>query len=203
MKSITSFLIVVALITMNFTTPDKTLTKAERQAATKILEETKADIIKKVTGLSAAQLNFKATPESWSVAECVEHIAISESNIFAFCQTSLKEPADPSKRSEVKFTDEAVVQMITDRSSKIKASEAFVPSGKFGTFEGSLMAFKQKRDDHINYVKTTTDDLRNHYVDLPFGKLDAYQIILFMAAHSKRHTDQIDEILSNANFPKK
>ncbi|HEY0769759.1 MAG TPA: DinB family protein, partial [Sphingobacteriaceae bacterium] len=61
----------------------------------------------------------------------------------------------------------------------------------------------QKRDDHINYVKTTTDDLRNHYVDLPFGKLDAYQIILFMAAHSKRHTDQIDEILSNANFPKK
>lgn len=203
MKTLKFLVLVVALTTMNFTTLDSTLTDAERTAATKILEETKENIVKKVKGLSAAQLNFKASPESWSIAECVEHIAISENNIFGFSQLSLKEAADPSKRSEVKFTDDAVVKMIADRSTKVKTSEPFTPSGKFGSFEGSLNEFKQKRDSNIKYIKTTSDDLRNHYNDFPFGKLDAYQTILFMAAHSKRHTDQIDEVLGNPNFPKK
>jgi hypothetical protein len=204
MKTVKLLFLVVAFTTMNFTTLESTLTDAERTAAAKLLEETKDNILKKVKGLSAAQLNFKASPESWSVAECVEHIAISENNIFGFCQMSLKEPADPSKRSELKFTDDtAVIKMISDRSSKVKTSEAFVPSGKFGSFEGSLKEFKEKRENNIKYVKTTSDDLRNHFNDFPFGKLDAYQTILFMAAHSKRHTDQIDEVLANPNFPKK
>jgi hypothetical protein len=203
MKTFKYLILVVALTAMNFTTADSTLTAAERDTAAKFLEETKDNILKKVKGLSAAQLNYKATPETWSVAECVEHIAISENNIFGFCQTSLKEPADPSKRSEVKFTDDAVMKMIADRTNKVKTSEAFVPSGKFGSFEGSLKEFKEKRESNIKYVKTTSDDLRNHYNDFPFGKLDAYQTILFMAAHSKRHTDQIHEVMANPSFPKK
>jgi hypothetical protein len=203
MKTPKSFVLVIALIAMSFTNLETTLTEAERNYASKLMEETKDNVFKKVKGLSAAQLNFKASPESWSVAECVEHIAISENNLFGFCQMSLKEAADPSKRSEVKMSDDAVVKMITDRSSKIKTSEAFVPSGKFGSFEGSLKEFKEKRDNNINYIKTTSDDLRNHYNDFPFGKLDAYQTLVFMAAHSKRHTDQIAEVMANPNFPKK
>jgi 60 kDa SS-A/Ro ribonucleoprotein len=39
--------------------------------------------------------------------------------------------------------------------------------------------------------------------DFPFGKIDTYQTILFMAAHSRRHTAQIEEILNNPGFPKK
>lgn len=203
MKTFKLLMLVVVLTSMNFTVADSTLTDAERTAAAKLLEETKETILKKVKGLTPAQLNFKATPETWSVAECVEHIAISENNIFGFCQASLKDPADPSKRSEVKFADDAVVTMIADRSKKVKTSEAFVPSGKFGSFEGSLKEFKEKRENIVKYVKTTSDDLRNHYNDFPFGKLDAYQTILFMAAHSKRHTDQIAEIMADPNFPKK
>lgn len=202
MRTLKCFLLLLALTAMSFAS-DSTLTKEERSAATKILEETRDALLKKVKNLSTVQLNFKATPESWSIAECVEHIAISETNIFGFSQLSLKEAADPSKRSEVKFSDDAVVNMIADRSTKVKASEPFTPSGKFGSFEGSLKEFTEKRNNNIKYVKTTSDDLRNHYNDFPFGKLDAYQTILFMAGHSKRHTAQIDEILSNPNFPKK
>ena len=116
---------------------------------------------------------------------------------------SLKEPADPSKRSEIKMTDDAVVKMIADRSTKIKTREPFEPTGKFGSFDATLTEFKTKRDNSINYIKTTSDDLRNHYNDFPFGKIDTYQTILFMAAHSKRHTDQIEEVTKNPNFPKK
>ena len=203
MKTKILFIFMVAFAAMSFNNPAIKLTDAERKQATQLLQETKDALIKKVSALSAEQLNFKADQNTWSVAECVEHIAISENNLFGFCQMALKEPADPSKRSEIKMTDEGIVKMITDRTSKIKTQEAFEPTGKFGSFEATLTEFKTKRDNNINYVRTTQDDLRNHYNDFPFGKIDAFQTILFMAGHSKRHTEQIDEIMKNPKFPKK
>ena len=100
------------------------------------------------------------------------------------------------------MADEEIIKMITDRTHKVKTQEAFEPSNKFGSFEASLKEFKTKRDDHIKYIKTTSEDLRNHYNDFPFGKIDTYQTFLFMTAHSKRHTEQIVEVMNNAGFPK-
>jgi hypothetical protein len=203
MKTLKFFVITVAVLSMSFSLPDAGLTDAERKYAIDLLKETKDALVQKVKGLSAEQLNFKPDANTWSVAECVEHIAISENNIFGFAQMGLKEAADPSKRSEIKLTDDAVIKMITDRTTKVKTQEAFKPTGKFGSFDATLNEFKTKRDDNINYIKTTTDDLRNHYNDFPFGKVDTYQTVLFMAGHSRRHTEQISELMNNPDFPKK
>ena len=203
MKSYKLVLFAVAIAAMSFSHPESTLTDAERKYASKLLQKTKDELLKKVSGLTADQLNFKADANAWSVAECVEHIAISENNIFGFCQMALQQPADPSKRSELKMSDEALVKMITDRSFKVKTQEAFEPTGKFGSFAATLEEFKNKRDSNIKYINSTADDLRNHFNDFPFGKVDAYQTILFMAGHTKRHTDQIEEVMKNPSFPKK
>ena len=56
--------------------------------------------------------------------------------------------------------------------------------------------------DHIQYLKTTTEDLRNHVVQLPFGYIDSYQLCLMIAAHSNRHTQQLREVMAAAGFPK-
>jgi hypothetical protein len=194
--------VAVAIVMMSFTN-SSTLNNAERKYALNILQETQDNLLKKLNGLTTEQLNFKVDTASWSIAECVEHIAISENDIFTLTQVALKEPADPSKRSEIKIKDEDIVDLIADRSTKRKTTEALEPQGKFVDFEATLKEFKTKRENSINYVKTTSDDLRNHYFDFPFGRLDAYQIILFMAGHSKRHTSQIEEIMKNSKFPKK
>ncbi|MFD2164116.1 DinB family protein [Paradesertivirga mongoliensis] len=201
MKSKTSLLVAIAFITMSFN--NAALTDAERKFASDLLQQTQENLVKKVSGLSAEQLNFKPDTNSWSVAECVEHLAIAENNLFGFSQAALKEPADPSKRKDLIMSDEVLVSKISDRSSKVNTSESLKPSGKFGTYEAALNEFKAKRASNIGYIKTTTDDLRNHYNDFPFGKLDAYQTILLMASHSKRHADQIEEIMNHPNFPKK
>jgi len=202
MKQTKFLLLVLALVTMSFDVPAPRLTDAERDYAAKFLQETKDDILKKVRGLTSEQLNFKSAENSWSVAEVVEHLAISENNLFGFAQSAVQQPADPSLRKDVKMTDEGIIAMITDRTHKVKTQEAFEPKNKFGSFEASLKEFKTKRDDHIKFIKTTSDDLRNHYNDFPFGKIDTYQTILFMAAHSKRHTEQIVEVMNNPGFPK-
>lgn len=203
MKTLTFVLITAAVFTMSFDLPTATLTDAERKYALDLLQSTKDDLLKKVKGLTTEQLNFKADANSWSIAQCVEHITLAETQIFDFAQSGLKEPADPSKRSEITTKDDELVARVADRSQKREAQETMKPTGKFGSYDVTLADFKTQRDNHIKYIKTTSDDLRNHYNDFPFGKLDTYQTILLMAAHSRRHTAQIQEVLSNPNFPKK
>ena len=67
----------------------------------------------------------------------------------------------------------------------------------------SLKHFKESRAKTIAFLKTT-QDLRQHAVESPLGKkLDGYQWVLFIAAHSERHTKKINEVKADPSFPKK
>jgi hypothetical protein len=113
----------------------------------------------------------------------------------------MKAPADPNR--DVKKTDEAVIAMLTDRSHKAQAPEPMKPTNRFGSPAGSLQHFLESRAQTEDFLKNTPD-LREHAVDSPLGmKLDAYEWVLFIAAHSERHTKQILEVKADANFPKK
>ena len=104
-------------------------------------------------------------------------------------------------RSEVKMSDDDVIGLIQNRDQKVKTRPDLVPTNRFGSYDESLTEFKEKRKSNMKYVKSTEDDLRNRYFDFPFGKVDSYQIVLFMSGHTKRHTDQIKEVMASAGFP--
>jgi hypothetical protein len=133
----------------------------------------------------------------------LEHIAFSEGALFGMLQGTLKDAANPARRSEVKMTDEQVKGMISSRERKVKTQEAFEPKNQFGSAEGSLKEFIAKRDANMEFTKTTQEDLRNHYAVMPFATFDSYQVLIFITGHSARHTTQIEELIANANFPKK
>ena len=192
---------IVVLTVLAFGVVKSTLTDAEREFAVKEMTKSHDHFLNSVDGLSEAQLKYKITDDSWSIAECAEHIAISENMIFGMLQATLANEADPSKRSEVKVSDEQLIAMIEDRSNKVKTGEAFEPSGKYGSFEETVAEFKSKRKEHIDYVKSTQDDLRNRYQQLPFGTVDAYQILLFMSGHTERHIKQMEEVMDDEDFP--
>jgi hypothetical protein len=194
--------LVAFFILCSFTLNETTLTKQEKKSAIIYFKQTQQNLIKEIKGLSEAQLNWKPADSVWSIANCVEHIAISEKNLFDWAMSTLKEPANPAKRSELKFDDEAVKKMISSRERKVKTSEAFVPNGQFGNTAQSFTVFKERRAGLINYMKTTDDDLRNHFATTPMGTLDTYQLLLFLSAHTYRHTMQIVELKSNPDFPK-
>ena len=49
----------------------------------------------------------------------------------------------------------------------------------------------------------TQDDLKDHFFVHPaFGTMDMYQALLFLAAHSARHTAQLEEVMNTPGFPK-
>jgi hypothetical protein len=176
------------------------LTPADKEKAMKYLETTKKNIEDATKGLSDAQWNFKPAPDRWSVAECLEHIAATEDRIqeMVIAQV-MKAPAAPDR--DVVKVDAMVMTMIPDRSHKAQAPEELKPTNRFGGPSGSLKHFEESRAKTEDILKTP--DLRAHAVDSPMGvKLDAYEWILFMGAHSERHTKQILEVKADPNFPK-
>ncbi len=192
---------IVMFVLVSFTAGTIKLTDAEREMAVKELTDSRDEMLSALDGLSEAQLNYKPDAETWSLAEITEHLAITENGIFGMVEQSLKTPADPSRRGEITMTDEQVLGFIEDRSTKVKTQKQMEPTGQFGDFEATLEAFKDSREDHIDYLKDTDDDLRNHYAQLPFGTLDGLQVILFMSGHTDRHVQQMHELMSAPDFP--
>jgi hypothetical protein len=186
----------------SFLPADSSLSKKDKKAAISYFKETEKGLIKEVKGLSEKQLTWKPADSVWSIADCIEHITLSEKNLFDWMMSTLKEPANPAKRSELKYDDEGIKKLMTDRSFKAKAREGFIPTGQFGNSDKTLAIFKERREAAIKYIKNTNDDLRNHFTTTPMGLVDSYQVLLFLAGHSRRHTLQIIELKAMPGFPK-
>lgn len=203
MKKFLAIATVLLLISSSSFVAPSTLSKSERKYANGILKESKKFFLQNVKGLTDAQLDFKAAPEKWSIRQCMEHIALTESFLDQVLQGTMKAPANPEKRSEIKIKDEEIVTLLLDRTKKAQAPEPIQPKGNFKTADEAIAAFTAARDKHIDYIKTTQDDMRNHCTAHPaFGMLDTYQWMLLLAGHSKRHTLQIEEVKASPGFPK-
>src|SRR5690348_14204811 len=194
-------LLVTALLVLATTTFAQTLSPADRDRAVQYLEQTRDGVVAATKGLSEAQLKYKSAPDRWSVAETLEHIAVSEDFLLANVKNNvMKAPAGPADRDTAKI-DASVLAVIPDRSRKAQAPPELVPKGRWTPSE-ALDHFLKSRAETIAFLQATPD-LRQHVTDSPFGqKLDAYEWLLFIGAHSERHTKQIVEVKSDANFPK-
>jgi uncharacterized damage-inducible protein DinB len=181
-----------------------TLTAEEREAALKLFQTTHDNFIKSISGLSQKQWSFKPAPDRWSVAEVAEHITVSETTIMGLIQHPLMQsPAAPEKREQVKGKDQMILEKVPDRSHKAQAPEMLRPTGRWVTEADLAKAFEDARKANLDYIRTTNDDLRDHFFDHPaFGTLDGYQWLLLLGTHSARHTAQIEEVKADPNFPK-
>lgn len=201
-KSLAGALVALFLMTGAAAASAQDVTPAEKDRALQYLESTKKNVLEATKGLSEAQWNFKPAPDRWSVAQVMEHIAAAEDFIREMTKEKVMiGPAGDAGR-DAKKTDEAVLAMVPDRTHKAQAPEALVPSNRFGSPEGAIRHFVESRAATEDFLKNT-GGLRDHVMDSPLGKLDGYEFVLFIAAHSERHTKQINEVKADANFPKK
>src|SRR6266403_2394518 len=173
--------------------------QADKDKTLVYLETTKKGVLDATKGLSQAQWNFKAAPDKWSVAECMEHIAAAEDFIRAMVvENVMKAPAAPDR--DIAKIDAGILAMVPDRTNKVQAPDPLKPTNRFGSPEGSLKHFVESRATTEEFLKKTPD-LRGHAAENPMGgKWDAYEFILLFAAHSERHTKQIEEVKANENF---
>ena len=197
------------LLGLSFTIPNRAkapnapISDKERSYAIKFLNQTEYDVLSKVGTLTQAQLQYKPAPDVWSVEECLKHIAISEQNLWQMISGQLQQPVNPDKRAEIKMTDDQLVAVVENRTHKVKTVDPLKPENTpYKSAQDAIASFKGNREKLIAYVKSTQDPLRDHVITMPFGMIDGYEAILFIGAHSNRHSQQIAEVIANAEFPK-
>jgi len=114
-------------------------------------------------------------------------------------RTPLKAPANSEERLEIKLTDDQVVKFGLYKGDEIKISgHTLFKSIQYKSFNEAIADFKQKREKLIEYIKTTTEDLRDHIIQTPIGWIDGYQLYLLIACQSNRNMQQIEKIKEDA-----
>jgi uncharacterized damage-inducible protein DinB len=199
--------IVTAAILMLILAPaapsGEAISKQDRDAVVKYLTTTRDQVIAETEKLSDAQWNFKQGPDRWSVGEVVEHLALAENFLAEARQKAMDgPPATAEQLAKAKGQDAVILKAIPDRTQKVQAPEPIQPKQRLGPREKVAAAYRSRRANTLAYAQKTTDDLRSRVGDSPLGPLDAYQWLLFTAAHNERHLGQIREVKADPNFPK-
>lgn len=185
------------------TPTDDILSKKERKFAREYMKSTRMGLQEAVKGLSDQQLNYRIAAGDWSTKEYVYQIAISEKYLWTMLEKSMKGLATPEKKKQLSFSDNGVIRFIENRTNKVKiynSSEHL--KAPYKSLEEALSDFRATRAEHIKYIKATSEELRNHFVQMPFGLLDCYQLSLMISALTNRHTQELREIQAYANFPR-
>jgi hypothetical protein len=199
-------LLAMAALSACSTLSAETLTQGERDFAMSSMHATRKIFLDAVAGLSPEQWNFKPAPDRWSIAECAEHIALSEDLISGAGRNTLKTPADLEKAQRgdaARPGDQMLLDAVVDRSHKAQAPEPLQPKRTFATPQEAVEHFRNSRDANIDYIEKTSDDLRAHFAQGPTGQpIDGYRWFLLMSAHTERHTKQINEVKADPKFPK-
>ena len=172
------------------------MTPVERQQLVSHLEMTSSWFVSEIAGLTPAHLSFKPSPTDWSIAQVIDHLLVVGPIYWSDLQASIK--SAPRQR-ETTNTDADILWYGIDRSNREKAIPTELPMGRFRDLPSALAEYRKNYERLLQYVQTTSDDLRSHHV--PRQGSDAYQWALLISTHEQRHILQIREIKAAKNFP--
>ena len=174
------------------------LTALERERLAAHLEMTGSWLADEVSGLSAAQFQFRPAPGVWSILEVVDHLTVTDPIYWRQFQEAMKAPPSGKNLSD---KDADVLWYGIDRTRRTAALATETTTGQLRDPKAGLDALRKLHSEMLKYVKTTQEDLRAHFV--PREGSDAYQWLLLISTHEQRHILQIREIKADPKFPKK
>jgi uncharacterized damage-inducible protein DinB len=174
----------------------------ERQLVIDRLQSSETHILALVQNLTPAQWNFHETPNRWSIAENIEHLAIFEPFIIGAITKALQTPTDPDKNHSTTEKEPDVLAIADSHNAKLIAREAVSPTGRWSNPAEAITEFRKARSQTIAFATETQADLRNHFFPhISLDDLDCYQWLVAIGQHTLRHTVQIEEIKANPNYP--
>ena len=188
------------------TTPAMSETAMQQNRMTFLLDyyqKTSDQLEAQLKGLTSSQLQFQPSADRWSISQCVEHIILTEKMLFGMAKETLAQPANPERKNEVHFSDQQLIDGIVDRSHKAEASADLIGEGKYTDVATAMADFRAQREIIRKYLDgISADDLQNHISDSPFGAIDGYHSLLFVAGLTARHSLQIEEVKADPEFPR-
>lgn len=178
------------------------MTSQERDLLLELLVSSQQALIAAVVRLTPDQWAFSPAEDRWSIAECAEHLALSEEALLGMVRGQILESAAaPEKTVMARGRDGIVVAAMRDRSQRRKTFDFLEPRSSAPAPAHFIDAFLARRAATLQFVRDSEKALHHHFASLgPLGDLDGYQWLLLLASHTERHVAQIEEVKTQAGY---
>lgn len=178
--------------------------EADRQFLLSNMKQSRDELVKETAGLTAAQWNFKESPDRWSISQITEHIAFWE----LILQREISVGLNIGPRSDwasITEPDSVFIGFIFEEKKHLSNDYTwpFTFSQPMGlnTGETNLAWFLKMRKEGIDYLTTAKEDLRKCFVASKSSNV--HQRFITTYGHCARHVRQIQKVKQHSSYPRK
>jgi len=169
------------------------------------------DVARAVAGdLTETQLNWKPSPGQWSVAQCLEHLAVATQGFDKYFSAALtraksKSPnTNPPAYKPTRMGGWLAKHVAPESPRKLRAPKMFRPADA-STIQGSLQIFLGEQQKFIDFVGQCQDiDYNKTRIRSPVTPLIRYSLadaFVITVLHAQRHLAQARRVREMAKFP--
>jgi len=170
------------------------------------------DAARNVTAdLTEAQLNWKPSPEQWSVAQCLEHLAAATRGFDPYFAAALQRAkskpltADPPIYKPTKMGNWLARHVAPDSPRKLRSPKRFRPADA-SAIQGSLQMFLDEQQKFIDFVRECQGiDYNKTRLRSPVTPLVRYSLadaFVITVLHAQRHLAQARRVRETSEFPR-
>lgn len=162
------------------------------------LDTNRGELWMAVEAIAPADRDRRPSPERWSVAEVIEHLAIVETRVTSRLDEAfeLARAAGMTPDEETaSVVDPSFLERAHDRRRRFKTGEHAEPRGGL-TADQAWAKLEDSRQAFLNLLERA-DGLAVSGITAPhpaFGTLSFHQWAVFLGAHDARHALQIREM---------
>lgn len=163
-----------------------------------------------VSGLSEAQLNWKPAPDKWSIAQCLDHLAVTSKKFDAYFTVALargreKWPASTAPAYRPSRMGGWLIKQVTPETGRnLPAPKVFRPS-ESSTIQGALESFLKQQERFLAFVRETAGiDYNKTRLRSPVTPLMRYSLadaFVITVVHGQRHLAQARRVCETSGFP--
>ncbi|MGA0560418.1 DinB family protein [Larkinella sp. VNQ87] len=176
-------------------------TAADQQYTVENLKRTRDELVRETANLTDAQWHFHETPERWSIAEVVEHLALWE--IIWAREISIGTRNKPQPELNQTSRPDSYYASFIMEDTPHKSSEMSKPLGLLRG-KDNLTFFLWHRNLAIAFAETTKADMRAQFEFTAAGDnpRNMHQVYIYQWGHVDRHLRQIRKVKAHPNYPK-
>jgi hypothetical protein len=162
------------------------------------------------SGLSTAQLNWRPTPDKWSIAQCLDHLAISSNSFDGYFSEALARgrkrwpvSIDPAYRPS--FMGGLLIKQVNPEGGRnLSAPKIFRPA-ESSSIDEPLEKFLKQQTRFLEFVRQTSGvDYNKTRIRSPVTPLIRYSLadaFVVTVLHGRRHLAQARRVLEASGFP--
>ena len=161
--------------------------------------------------LRTDQLNWKPSPDKWSVGQCIDHLIVSNGEYFPIFDRVLRSPKTTSTIWESlpglpRLWGQMLIKSVSpDGIRKQKAPKIFTPTAS-AVDPGIITRFIDQQERVVNYLNTITAvDADKIIITSPVARVITYSLLdacRVIVAHEQRHLLQAKRVTQLPGFPK-